>query len=535
MAKSLKGLKVEDDRVIVSGAVPMLLKIMEPDALDADLFEFKSPEQAAADRLLALAASVYSRWFLLMKSIMVRERTITRARIEEETGKRVYGELTYSKAKCEPQPLTAADEATMNAFEETVRAVFGDGAADFAKDRFLRAIHTGDKRSFKIRFLFYKSCDGLRNTPLFAYFRGRLEDVVTEAEEAAGCTPDPSPRRMSLKEQERKRRKEAEPKFKQLDLLDMIEQREHAEKEGNDAVNGLDGLVGVCDNGDVGAGGADAGVSVVLVGSSVGADEEHSAVAEAPHKAQEGKVVGDALGNDHPGNVKPGVGGADNVWGVEDSGTGGSSGGNSSAPVGDSVGLPQANEAPEQDTQDIHVQVPEKGNWKRRVQKVSSVPKGGSGEPQGRNATAKTAEVVRKTKVYESVAEIVADIQSGAITPYTKNDDVIADIKAKRITPAEAVLFLAELGKRSRIAFRTSGVASRLSKSESAKFVDLAKADSPTDEDLDDIDNEEDDEDEDDSKQHTTLPSERGYFGDDEPKGRRRSGSDFGYDRDDDW
>lgn len=531
MAQGLKGLKVEDDRVIVSGAVPMLLRIMEPDALGADLFEFKSPEQAAADRLLALAASVYSRWFVLMKSIMVRERTITRARIEEETGRRVYGELTYSKAKCEPQPLTAADEATMNALEATVRAVFGDGAADFAKDRFLRAVHTGDKRSFKIRFLFYKSCDGLKDTPLFAHFRGRLEDVVTEAEEAAGCTPDPSPRRMSLKEQERKRRKEAEPKFEQLDLFDMIKQCEHAEKEGNDAV---DGLGGVLDNGDMGTGGTDAGGSVVPAGSGV----EHSAVAEAPLKAKEGKGVEDALGNDRPGNVEPGVGGSDNIGGVEDSGASGSAGGNSSAPVGDSMGVPQAHG---QDSQDIPVQVPEKDNEKRRVQKAPSAPKGGPEEPQGRRAsaktakTAKTAEVVRKTKVYESVAEIVADIQSGAITPYTKNDEVIADIKAERITPAEAVLFLAELGKRSRLAFRTSGVASRLSKSESAKFVDLAKADSPTDEDLDDIDNEEDDDDEDDSRQHTTLPSERGYFGDDEPKGRRRSGSDFGYDRDDDW
>lgn len=524
MAQGLKGLKVEDDRVIVSGAVPMLLRIMEPDALGADMFEFKSPEHVAADRLLALAASVYSRWFLLMKSIMVRERTITRARIEEETGKRVYGELTYSKAKCDPQPLTAADEATMNALEATVRAVFGDGAADFAKDRFLRAVHTGDKRSFKIRFLFYKSCDGLRDTPLFAYFRGRLEDVVTEAEEAAGCTPDPSPRRMSLKEQERKRRKEAEPKFEQPDLFDMIEQREqseHVEKEENESVLGR---ACILDN----DAGDNSGEPVVSVGIGMEAAEEHCAVAEAPRKAQKGKGVGDALGDDRPGNVKPGVGGPDNVGGVEDSGAGGSADGDSPAPVGGSVGVPQAHG---QDAHDSPGQVPEKGNRKRRVQKAPSAPK-------GRNAaakTAKTAEVVRKTKVYESVAEIVADIQSGAITPYTRNDEVIADIKAKRITPAEAVLFLAELGKRSRLAFRTSGVASRLSKSESAKFADLAKADSPTDEDLDDIDNEEDDDDEDDSSQNTTLPSERGYFGDDEPKGRRHSGSDFGYDRDDDW
>lgn len=492
-AHSLKGLKVEDDRVIVSGAMPMLLRVMEPNALSVDLFDCKSPEQAAANRLLALAAYVYSRWFLLMRSIMMRERVITRARIEEETGRRVCGELSYSRAKCEPQPLTAADEATMNALEATVRAVFGNEAADFAKDRFLRAIHTGDKRSFKIRFLFYKSCDGLKDTPLFAYFRGRLEDVVTEAEEAAGCTPDPSPRRMSLKEQERKRLKEAEPKLRQLDLFDVIEH-------------------------------------------GVGAAEDGSAVDDSPHKAQEGKGVEDALGNNRPGNVKTGVGGSDNVGGVEDSGAGCGAGGDSPAPVGDSVGVPQAGGAAGHDIQDGPVQVPEKDKGKRRVQKDDpSAPKGGSKGPKGRKAPEKTAEVVRKTKVYESVAEIIADIQSGAITPYTKNDEVIADIKAKRITPAEAVLFLAELGKRSRLAFHTSGVASRLPKSESAKFADLAREDSPTDEDLDDIDNEEDDDDEDDSRQNTTLPSERGCFGDDEPKGLRRSGDGFGYDRDDDW
>ena len=531
-------MEMEDDRVIVSGSVPMLLKIMEPDSTSADLFEFKLPEQAAADRLLALAESVYSRWFLLMRSIMVRERVITRTRIEEETGKRVYGELTYSKAKCDPQPLTAADEATMNTLEATVRAVFGDEAADFAKDRFLRAIHTGDKRSFKIRFLFYKSCDGLKDTPLFAYFRGRLEDVVTVAEEAAGCTPDPSPRRMSLKEQERKRRKEAEPKFEQLDLFDTIE---HAEKDANEAVDGLSGVAGR----DMDAVGDALGGTVVLVGGSVGATGDHSAVAEVHHDEQEGKGVGDALGYDHSGTVKPGVGGSDNVGGVEDYGASVSAGVDSPAPVGDSVGVPQDTV---QDAQDITVQVPKKGKGKRRghkdpsdpnrkrhVRKAPSAPKGGSREPQGLNATAKTAEVARKTKVYETVSEIVADIQSGSITPYTKNDEVIADIKAKRITPEEAVLFLAELSRRSRLAFNTSGVASRLSKSESAKFADLAKAESPTDEDLDDIDNDEEDDDEEDSEQQTTLPSERGYFGDDEPKSRRRSGSDFGYDRDDDW
>lgn len=209
---------------LVSGIQPTMLKIIEPDTgpmVYCDTQDGSTAEEAESSRLLALASCVYSQWFVLMKSIMTRERVIARAKYEAKTGKKVWGELPYSKAPCVRQPLTAADLASSSAYESVIRATFGNKAADFAHDRFLRAISTGDKRSFKIRFLFYKASDGLKGTSLFEPFRKRLEDVVTEAEAAAGCTPDPSPRRMSLAEQERKRRKEMEPK--QLTLFDYDE------------------------------------------------------------------------------------------------------------------------------------------------------------------------------------------------------------------------------------------------------------------------------------------------------------------------
>lgn len=131
------------------------------------------------------------------------------------------------------------------------------------------------------------------------------------------------------------------------------------------------------------------------------------------------------------------------------------------------------------------------------------------------------------------MSEIVDDIQAGNITPYSSNDEIISDIKAKRLTPAEAVLFLAELGKRNRNSFRTSVIATRISKSESAKFADLAKADSPSDDDLDDIDNE--DEEEEDDEKSTRLPSERGMYGDDSLHGRRSGAGGYDMNQEDDW
>lgn len=57
---------------------------------------------------------------------------------------------------------------------------------------------------------------------------------------------------------------------------------------------------------------------------------------------------------------------------------------------------------------------------------------------------------VRKTKVYQNVAEIVADIEAGRIVPYQTNDEVIGDVSRGLITPSQAVLFLSELVKRKR-------------------------------------------------------------------------------------
>lgn len=483
---------MEDELFIISSVKPVALTVIEPKAMACDMFMGKSPEQVSADRLLALASSVYSRWFLLMRSIMTRERIVARAKYESTTGKRIYGDLPYSKAPCERQPLTAADEATLSACEATIRATFGDEAADFARDRFLRAIDTGDKRSFKIRFLFYKSCDGLKDTTLYTYFRERLEDVVTEAEEAAGCTPDPSPRRLSLAEQERKRRKDSIPK--QMDLFDIVKENGQALKDGKYNENSIGTLGGDNTGGMVHSDGTSnydkpgidndnrtAKVSAIVSGS------EDTGKA----KTEEGKgEIDNALGNDVAGVVSSGKG---NPVGDHEPCNISSSG--SSSPVSSENSI---------------------GRAKRKAKK--------------RKESEAVERVVRKTRVYTSVSEIVADIASGAIVPYSKNEEVITDLKAEHITPAEAVLFLAELGKRNRSALMSTSVMSRLSRSEGAKFSSMIKDDSPSDDDLDDID-EEDDDDEDDAR-GDRLPSERGSYGSDYDD--RRNGK-YDYNSDDDW
>jgi hypothetical protein len=416
---------------MISSVTPSMLKVVEPNACPVECFhtqDFQLSEDSDADRLLALASCVYSQWFVLMKSIMTRERVIARAKYEADTGKKFWGELPYSKAPCVRQPLTASDLASSAAYESVVRATFGDNAADFAKERFYRAISTGDKRSFKIRFLFYKSSEGLKGTNLFDSFRKRLEDVVTEAEAAAGCTPDPSPRRLSLAEQERKRRKEMEPK--QLTLFDYEKiVAEHEEKGNNGSESCGNTLYVGIDMGD---------------GSSV-------------------SVCRDICSTD-----------------------------NADGRLSD----------------DVHISQPVEASLPIRSI-VSRNKKAACGEGNRADREDVDAHIVRKTKAYASCSELIEDIKSGAVTPYQTNDEVIADIKRGVITPSEAVIFLAELGKRNRCTTTIVWGDTRM-RSEDIGAGPAQDDDSPSDAELDDIDEDEESNDDD----NTRLPSECGFFND---------------------
>lgn len=158
----------------------------------------------AARVLLALSDSL-SRWSLAAKSCIRRDRM-------RQESLRDLGLATRSaRIPYEPQPLTAEEIAYATSAESTVRSLFGDTVADYARSKFLRAVSTGDMRSFKIRIIALKARDALAAslsalTDGFAY---GLEECIDRAERLAGCVPDPSPRRLSRKERKRMERRMA--------------------------------------------------------------------------------------------------------------------------------------------------------------------------------------------------------------------------------------------------------------------------------------------------------------------------------------
>lgn len=153
----------------------------------------------AASRLLGACSETISRWFLVMRQCLYRER------VRQQLFREEHGLPRGARLPFEPQPLTAAEKAVSDASEAMVRAMFGDSPADYARDRFLHALSTGDMRSFKIRLILIKIRDSLKGTPSYAGFSAGLEECIDRAELLSGCKPDPSPRRLSRAEQDRKR------------------------------------------------------------------------------------------------------------------------------------------------------------------------------------------------------------------------------------------------------------------------------------------------------------------------------------------
>lgn len=146
--------------------------------------------------LLALSEALY-RWALAAKSCIRRERA-------RQESLRDCGLASRSqRIPYEPSPLTADEIATASSAEATVRALFGDPVADYAHDKFLRAVSTGDMRSFKIRIVAIKARDALVSSAssLADGFVYGMEECIDRAERLAGCVPDPSPRRLSRSEQ----------------------------------------------------------------------------------------------------------------------------------------------------------------------------------------------------------------------------------------------------------------------------------------------------------------------------------------------
>lgn len=177
-------------------------------AEEQDLFDATPPDpqtrsRDASGRILRVCAAACARWFSVVRECIRRERT------RQQLFREGHGLPKSARIPYERQPLTAAEEAVAAYSEAIVRSLFGDGPADYAHEKFRRAVETGDMRAFKIRLLLIKARDSLRGNPLYGDFLEGLESCISDAEEQAGCTPDPSPRRLSRMERERRKSRDA--------------------------------------------------------------------------------------------------------------------------------------------------------------------------------------------------------------------------------------------------------------------------------------------------------------------------------------
>lgn len=160
-----------------------------------------SPERTAGT-FLKTAAMVFSRWFLVMRAAVSRERARQQAYRDANNLKK------KAKVPSEPLALTDVERCMVDYSEATIRAMFGDEVADYARDHFAHAMQTGDMRAFKLRLLILKARASLQG-PLQDEFARWTDLYIEQAEAAAGCKPCPGPRRMSKAEKERKRLRES--------------------------------------------------------------------------------------------------------------------------------------------------------------------------------------------------------------------------------------------------------------------------------------------------------------------------------------
>ena len=184
--------------------------------------------QDASSRLFGVLAESCARWFVAMRKCIGRER-VRQQLFREENGLPKTAKIPYSK-----QPLTSEEVLASQFSESIIRAMFGDGTAEYAKSKFQHAIDTGDMRSFKIRLIMIKARDSLKGTELHKLFVQGIDKCISDAERLAGCIPDPSPRRMSKAEKEKKnKREEKELRIKSMQPELPLEWPDETEKAGS--------------------------------------------------------------------------------------------------------------------------------------------------------------------------------------------------------------------------------------------------------------------------------------------------------------
>lgn len=308
----------------------------------------------ATKRILDAYAEACARWFSAMRACIRRER-VRQALFREEHGLPRTAKIPYQR-----QPLTAEELAVSSMAEAIARCMFGQEVADYARQKFLHAIDTGDMRAFKIRLVVIKARDCLKklNSPITPEFLKGMEKCIEKAESLAGCIPDPSPRRMSKAEQERRRKKEeSEKAMREMQPELPLVWPEHSSEPST--------------------------VQDIEHASDADADLAHIPVSPKMPLVRKSQSKGEKGESPHVSEVK----------------------------------------------QDI-------GN-------VTVTVTGESGE-SGRKASRKRSKgsgIVRKAREYNTVEQILDDIEEGRIVPYESSDEICADLNAGMLTPVEALMF----------------------------------------------------------------------------------------------
>ena len=395
---------MDSETYIAEGVVPSVLPVMEPMAIrlndvieQPDMFGITS-EHAYTDRLLDAAADVYSRWFIVMRSAISRERVRQRMQCED------MGVSVDTKLPYERPVLTSAESAIVSLCENMVRSLFDPKVAEYATMKFRKAIDTGDKRSFKIRLLILKSRDSLKGSRLYDGFCDGAEECISKAEKIAGCVPDPSPRRMSKAEKAKAEAKRNRPK--QQMLFDCTPYENTASPSLSSPSSAP----------------SDSNIDNI--------DQKTTRRQVATGKREEPTTLADAGVAAAP--VDPDINPKKKASANFDSGSTG-------AASGVDVASSKDIQPPPTDVESEKHRRRRNAKKNKEIVTVTNV-----------TVTNRDSEPLRKTKVYANVAEISADIESGKICAYESNDEVIGDVKNGKITPAEAVMFLSELSKRKR-------------------------------------------------------------------------------------
>lgn len=341
----------------------------------------------AVRRILRTTSEACARWFKVVRAALGRERD-RQQKFRVEHGLPKSSRLPYQKPSVEPGECAAAE-----ASETTLRCLYGDEVADYAKTKFLRAIETGDMRAFKIRLIVIKARDSLTGTYLLPDFIAGIEDCISTAEEIAGCTPDPSPRRLSRAEQERKRKLEA-----------MIARKKEQQPE-------LNLVWSTTPSSEVGKTG-------LKSGRDTGNASTQPCVQDIEH---------DKATHIIPASSSADVASAQSHQTLQN-------------PISCKTSVDVKN--------DSQIKSKIKSNGANKNDQITPVTVTNSTNVTVTHKKRKRhSKLLRKTKDYATVEEILADVDAGLIAPYETAEEICADVQAGLLTETESILFTLALDR----------------------------------------------------------------------------------------